>query len=391
MGKVKKASQANIRQYTMGMALAVLILVLQVVTEGTMLKPLNISNLIHQNMYVFVLGLGMLLAILTGGNIDLSVGAVVAFSSAISGVLMVVMKFDTLPSVLIVLFVGFLVGAWNGFWISVVKVHPWITTLAGSLLFRGLAQVILNGRTLGPFPESYQFLATGFFEDFAASTGRHSLTILIGILGTVVYIAVNLYFHFSNKKNGLPTSSPIALTIKFLFIAAFINALCWLLAGYKGISFAMLLLVALILIFSFITKKSVFGRHLYAMGGNIKAAKLSGINTNRLMFMVYVITGMMAAIAGILVSARLNASTPKAGFGYELDAIAACFLGGASISGGAGTVFGVLVGALIMGVLNNGMSLLGVSIDWQSSIKGLVVLVAVAFDMYFKNRQRSLT
>lgn len=391
MVNIKKANPANIRQYTMGVALAVLILVLQVVTEGTMLKPLNISNLLHQNMYVFVLGIGMLLAILTGGNIDLSVGAVVAFSSAISGVLMVDMKLGTLPSVLIVLSVGLLVGAWNGFWISVIKVHPWITTLAGSLLFRGLAQVILNGRTLGPFPESYQFLATGFFEDFVANSSRHALTILIGIIGTVVFIAVNLFFHFSNKKHGLPTSSPVALTIKIVLVAAFINALCWLLAGYKGISFAMLLLVVIVLIFSFITKKSVFGRHLYAMGGNINAAKLSGINTNRLMFMIYVIIGMMAAIAGILVSARLNASTPKAGVGYELDAIAACFLGGASISGGAGTVFGVLVGALIMGVLNNGMSLLGVSIDWQSSIKGLVVLVAVAFDMYFKNRQRSLT
>ena len=172
-------------------------------------------------------------------------------------------------------------------------------------------------------------------------------------------------------------------------MALFVNLLAWRLAGYKGVSFAMLLLVGLILLFSFITKKSVFGRHLYAMGGNIKAAKLSGINTARLMFAVYVISALMATVAAILVTARLNAATPKAGVGYETDAIAACFLGGASISGGSGTVFGVLVGALIMGVLNNGMSLLGVSIDWQAAIKGMVVLVAVAFDMYFKNRQRS--
>ena len=273
---------------------------------------------------------------------------------------------------------------------SVVKVHPWITTLSGSLLFRGLAQVILNGRSIGPFPDAYQFLATGFFPDIAGNTGLHTLTLLIGVLGTIAYVVIVLFFHYRNKKNGLPVSTPLELVAKIILVAAFINALCWLLAGYKGISFAMLLLVVIVLIFSFITKKSVFGRHLYAMGGNIKAARLSGINTDRLMFIVYMITGIMAAIAGILVSARLNAATPKAGVGYELDAIAACFLGGASISGGAGTVYGVLVGALIMGVLNNGMSLLGVSIDWQSAIKGLVVLIAVAFDMYFKNRQRTL-
>lgn len=387
---IKKAVQANIRQYTMGVALLLLILVLQLVTDGTMLKPLNVSNLLHQNMYVFVLGIGMLLPILTGGNIDLSVGSAVALSSAIAGILMVDMKMSTLPAVLLVLLVGVGIGAWNGFWISVVKVHPWITTLSGSLLFRGLAQVILNGRSIGPFPDAYQFLATGFFPDIAGNTGLHTLTLLIGALGTIAYVVIVLFFHYRNKKNGLPVSTPLELVAKIILVAAFINALCWLLAGYKGISFAMLLLVVIVLIFSFITKKSVFGRHLYAMGGNIKAARLSGINTDRLMFIVYMITGIMAAIAGILVSARLNAATPKAGVGYELDAIAACFLGGASISGGAGTVYGVLVGALIMGVLNNGMSLLGVSIDWQSAIKGLVVLIAVAFDMYFKNRQRTL-
>ncbi|MDD4080160.1 MAG: sugar ABC transporter permease [Eubacteriales bacterium] len=388
MTTLKSSSKTNIREYTMGFALVVLIIVLQFATQGTMLKPLNVSNLLHQNMYVFVLGMGMLLCILTGGNIDLAVGSVVAFCGAIAGVLMVDMKVPTLPAVLLILLSGLAVGAWQGFWIAFVKVHPWITTLSGSLIFRGLAQVILNGRSIGPFPEAYQFLATGFLEDFSAGTGRHMLTLVIGAAGTLVLAAVLLISHYGNKKNGLPTESTGQLIVKILIFALFINAICWLLAGYKGISFAMLVLVGLILIFSFITKKSVFGRHLYAMGGNIKAAKLSGINTKRMMFIVYLISGLMAALAGILVTSRLNAATPKAGVGYELDAVAACFLGGASISGGAGTVYGVMVGALIMGVLNNGMSLLGVSIDWQSAIKGLVVLVAVAFDMYFKNKQR---
>ncbi|NLD59886.1 MAG: sugar ABC transporter permease [Clostridiales bacterium] len=388
MANFRKAIRSNIRQYTMGIALAVLILVLEVVTEGTMLKPLNVTNLILQNMYVFVLGMGMLLCILTGGNIDLSVGSVVAFASAIAGVLMVDMHMPTLPAVLIVLAVGLVVGMWHGFWIAVIKVHPWITTLAGELLFRGLAQVILNGRSIGPVPEAFQFLATGFFPDIIPGAPRHMLTILLGAVGTIVFIASTLISNRRNKRMGLPTTSMGLLAGKIVLISLFINALCYVLSGYKGASFAMLLLIVLVLIFSFITKKSVFGRHLYAMGGNIKAARLSGINTSRLMFTVYTISSFMATVAGILVCARATSATPKAGINYETDAIAACFLGGASISGGAGTVFGVLVGALIMGVLNNGMSLLGVSIDWQSSIKGLVVLVAVAFDMLFKNRQR---
>ncbi len=388
MGHLKRMIRSNIRQYTMGIALAVLVIILEIVTEGAMLRPLNVSNLIHQNMYVFILGMGMLLCVLTGGNIDLSVGSIVVFAGAVCGVLMVDLRMSAFPAILLVLLTGLLVGAWNGFWISVVKVHPWITTLAGELLFRGLAQVILNGRSIGPYPDAFQFLATGFFPDIVEGAERHMLTLLFGVVISVVFIVVTLWGTARDRRRGLPTASAASLAVKIIFFTVCINALCYVLSGYKGFSFAMVLLLVLILIFSFITKKSVFGRHLYAMGGNIKAARLSGINTDKLMFIVYTISGLMATIAGILVCARLNSASPKAGEGYETDAIAACFLGGASISGGAGTVFGVMVGALIMGVLNNGMSLLGVSIDWQSAIKGLVVLVAVAFDMFLKNRQR---
>ena len=388
MEGIKKVLRTNIRQYTMGIALAVLIIVLQIVTDGIMLKPLNVSNLIHQNMYVFILGMGMLLCILTGGNIDLSVGSVVAFACALCGVLMVDNNWPTFPAVAMVLLLGSLVGAWHGFWISVIKVHPWITTLSGELIWRGIAQVIMNGRSIGPYSDAFGFLATGFLPDIMPDTKRHELTLLMGVIGTIIYILVTIAGYRRNKKMGLPTTPPLLLVCKVVLISALLNYLCWLLSGYKGASFAMLLLITLILIFSFITQKSVFGRHLYAMGGNLKAARLSGIDTNKLMFVVYTISGFMATLAGILVCARLDSASPKAGVGYETDAIAACFLGGASISGGSGTVFGVMVGALIMGVLNNGMSLLGVSIDWQSAIKGLVVLVAVAFDMFFKNRQR---
>ena len=255
MTNFRKAIRSNIRQYTMGIALAVLILVLEVVTEGTMLKPLNVTNLILQNMYVFVLGMGMLLCILTGGNIDLSVGSVVAFSAAICGVLMVDLKLSTFQAVPLVLAVGILVGAWHGFWIAVIKVHPWITTLAGELLFRGLAQVILNGRSIGPFPESFQFIATGFFPDIVPGASRHVLTLAIGAVGTLVFIIMTFVGYRRNRRMGLP-ATPVALLVgKILLISGFINVLTWLLSGYKGASFAMLLLAVMILIFSFITKK----------------------------------------------------------------------------------------------------------------------------------------
>jgi len=388
MGKLKAAFSKNLKQFVMLIALVVIIVFFQVLTRGTLLKPMNVFNLINQNAYVVILAAGMLICILTGGNIDLSVGSVVAFVGACAGTFMITWKWDPYLSVALCLLIGLAIGMWHGFWIAVIKVHPWITTLAGELLFRGLAQVILNGRSIGPVPEAFQFLATGFFPDIIPGAPRHMLTILLGAVGTIVFIASTLISNRRNKRMGLPTTSMGLLAGKIVLISLFINALCYVLSGYKGASFAMLLLIVLVLIFSFITKKSVFGRHLYAMGGNIKAARLSGINTSRLMFTVYTISSFMATVAGILVCARATSATPKAGINYETDAIAACFLGGASISGGAGTVFGVLVGALIMGVLNNGMSLLGVSIDWQSSIKGLVVLVAVAFDMLFKNRQR---
>ncbi len=212
------------------------------------------------------------------------------------------------------------------------------------------------------------------------------LTILIGIAGSAVYILASIYFYRKNSKMGLPNPGRISLILRIALILLLANLFCYLLSQHNGISFIMVVVAVLVAIFSFITRKSVFGRHLYAIGGNIKAARLSGINTQRVMFIVYTINALMAVVAGVVVTARLNSATPKAGQNYEMDAIAACFLGGVSISGGSGTVFGVLVGALIMGVLNNGMSLLGVSIDWQSTVKGLVVLIAVAFDMVTQNK-----
>lgn len=381
MTNLKNFIRTNLKSYTMGIALIALVIVFQFATDGTMLTPLNVTNLILQNIYVFILGMGMLLCILTGGNIDLSVGSLVAFTGAICGLAMVDYGLSTGVTLLICLVFGILVGCWYGFWIAVMKIHPWIVTLSGMLSFRGLSLVILNGRSLGPFPEAFQFIATGFLPDIVPNSSVHVLTILFGIIGSVAYVLFRVYAYRKNKKMGLPNPPMSAMVFKSVIIIALVNFLCYILARHKGISFVMCLVLVLVAIFSFITQKSVFGRHLYALGGNLKAARLSGINTQKVMFLVYTINSLMAVMAGIVVTARLNSATPKAGQSYEMDAIAACFLGGASISGGAGTVYGVLIGALVMGVLNNGMSLLGVSIDWQSTVKGLVVLIAVAFDM----------
>lgn len=386
MPNLKKRARLNLKQYTMGIALVALVIVFNIATQGTMLTPLNVTNLILQNTYVFILGMGMLLCILTGGNIDLSVGSLVALTGAICGVLMVDYRLPTGLALLILLAFGIVVGCWNGFWVAVVKIHPWIVTLSGMLIFRGLALVVLNGRSLGPFPQEFQYLATGFLPDIVPGASIHVLSILIGIVGTLLYILFSLHAYRKNKKMGLRNDRPAILALRLSLVAILVNLLCVLLAQYKGISFIMLVVCVLVGIFTFITKVSVFGRQLYAIGGNIKAARLSGINTQKVMFAIYTLNALMAVVAGIVVTARLNSATPKAGQNYEMDAIAACFLGGASISGGSGTVFGVLVGALIMGVLNNGMSLLGVSIDWQSAVKGLVVLIAVAFDMLTRNK-----
>ena len=218
----------------MGIALAVLVIILENVTEGAMLRPLNVSNLIHQNMYVFILGMGMLLCVHTGGNIDLSVGSIVVFAGAVCGVLMVDLRMSAFPAILLVLLTGLLVGAWNGFWISVVKVHPWITTLAGELLFRGLAQVILNGRSIGPYPDAFQFLATGFFPDIVEGAERHMLTLLFGVVISVVFIVVTLWGTARDRRRGLPTASAASLAVKIIFFTVCINALCYVLSGSRA-------------------------------------------------------------------------------------------------------------------------------------------------------------
>ncbi len=386
MSSLRETIKNNLKEYSMGIALIVIIVLFQIITGGKFLRPLNVANLILQNSYVLILAIGMLLCILTGGNVDLSVGSIVAFIGALSGVLIVENNMGVLPAILICLLMGVVIGAWQGFWIAYVRIPAFITTLAGMLMFRGLTLAILGGRTIGPYPASFQFLSSGFIPDIFGGGSVHFLTIAISIIVSIVYV-VNEILQLRKKRSYGFEVPPLALFIgKLVFMVALINAFFVILALYKGISTIMIILLALILVYTFITQRTVFGRHIYALGGNEKAAKLSGIKTQRVLFLVYVNMALLASFAGIVIAGRLNAATPKAGTGFELDAIASCFIGGASTTGGAGTVFGTIVGAFIMGVLNNAMSILGISVDWQQAIKGLVLLIAVAFDIVTKAR-----
>lgn len=373
----------------MAIALITIMALFQILTKGVLLKPLNITNLILQNGYVFILSMGMLLCILSGGNIDLSVGSIVAFIGAVSGVMMVNNNMGVVLSITLALLVGILIGAWQGFWIAAIKIPSFIVTLAGMLVFRGLTLVILQGRTIGPFPSSFQMLSSGFLPDIYVDGRFHLITILISTVFSILYIINEIYKTRQRKKYEFETRPLIARILRIVFGLVFINSISFLLADYKGIPVMMIIIMILVIVYTFITTKSIIGRHIYAMGGNSKAARLSGVKTGKVLFIVYVNMAFLSALAGIVTAGRLNAASPKAGTGFELDAIAACFIGGASTTGGIGTVFGVIIGALIMGTLNNGMSIMGVSVDWQQAIKGLVLLFAVAGDILSKNRARA--
>jgi len=382
---IKSILKNNIREYAMVLALVVIMILFQILTGGVLFMPLNITNIILQNSYVLILAVGMLLVILTG-NVDLSVGSVAAFIGAISAVFMVTYKMPVIVAVPLCLVIGALVGAWQGFWIAYVRIPAFIVTLAGMLVFRGLTMVLLKGQTLSPFAESFQAIANGFLPDNLKIGNLNMLTIIIGIVLSVIFIYVELK-GLKNKKKYNFEVLPFGITAaKIAIIVIAINLLTYSLAAYKGIPLVLILIASLIAIYTFITQKTILGRHIYALGGNEKAARLSGIKIKKVKFLVFVNMGVLAALAGLVVAGRLDAATPKAGTNFELDAIAACFIGGASASGGIGKIMGAIIGALFMGVLNNGMSIMGVGIDWQQAIKGLVLLAAVAFDVYTKTK-----
>jgi putative multiple sugar transport system permease protein len=345
--------------------------------------------LISQNAYVVVLATGMLLCILTGGNIDLSVGSIVALVGAIAGTLIVNLSANIYVSILLCLVLGTLIGAWQGFWIAYIRIPPFIVTLAGMLLWRGLALIVLNGLTISPFPAGY----LKYFTSFIPSGGNQSLTfgvtVIVGVAAILVYIVSQIAGRITKKKKGYETGSAIFFVIQLIIISAVVLFLFFLLAQNKGVPVILIIIAVIVLLYSYFTSKTVPGRYLYALGGNEKAAKMSGIDTNKMLFFAYANMGFLSGIAALMCVARFNSAAPSAGTNYELDAIASCFIGGASAYGGTGTVSGAVIGAIFMGVLNNGMSIMGIDSNWQRAVKGLVLLVAVVFDVVSKNRKKA--
>jgi putative multiple sugar transport system permease protein len=374
-------------------ALVFIMLFFQVATEGVLLVPMNVTNLVLQNAYVFILAIGMTLCILTGGNIDLSVGSVVAFIGALCGTFIITLKMDVGFSIFLAVLFGFVIGVWQGFWIAYVRLPSFIVTLAGMLTFRGLTVFMLKGLTIGPFPESFQQISSGFVPDFfAALAGPEDAlnitTFAAGAVLAVIFALAQLRQRLYRRRNGYEGMRLPFFVAQLVLVVGIIALASFWLASYRGLPIIFLIIGFLVLAYSFFTTRTVPGRYLYAMGGNEKAAQLSGINTNRVLFLAYVNMGVLSAVAGIAVSSRLNAASPLAGQNFELDAIAACYIGGASASGGIGTIIGAIIGALVMGVLNNGMSILGIGSDIQQVVKGLVLLAAVAFDVLSKRKAR---
>ena len=387
MTKTKEILKKN----TMVIALVVVMVLFQVLIsaagKGSLFAPANITNLILQNSYVVILAVGMLLCILTGGNIDLSVGSVVALVGAIAGVMIVNNKMNVYLTIAVCLIMGILIGAWQGFWIAYVRIPAFIVTLAGMMLWRGLALIVLDGLTISPFPEDYLKYFSSFLPNTADNKGLvFGVTIAVGAILCAVYVVSQLIERGKKVRKNYELEPAGMLWGRLAVICVAAMALSFLLGKNKGIPVVLILLGVIVLVYSYYTQNTVPGRYLYAMGGNEKAAKLSGINTNRTLFFAYTNMGFLSAVAALVCIARFNSAAPSAGTNYELDAIGACYIGGASAYGGTGTIGGAVIGAIFMGVLNNGMSILGIDSNWQRAVKGLVLLAAVVFEVLSKKR-----
>lgn len=375
----------NMRQYGMLMALGLIVVLFAVWSDGDLLLPRNVSNLVLQNSYILILAIGMMLVIIAG-HIDLSVGSLTAFVGATAAVLMVRNDMPWPVAVILCLAIGAAAGSVQGFFIAYLGIPSFIVTLAGMLLFRGLTEIFLKGQTLGPFPKDLQKIANGFLPEVGPNTNYHNLTLLLGI----ALIAFVVYQEVRDRKRQREFSldvPPLNLfVLKLVALVAAVLVVTLLLASYKGAPIVLLILGVLVVGFGYLMRNAIIGRHIYAIGGNLPAAKLSGVKDKKVTFLVFLNMGMLAALAGLVFAARFNAASPKAGLNFELEAIAASFIGGASMSGGVGTVLGAIIGGLVLGVLNNGMNLVGIGTDWQQVIKGAVLLAAVGFDVWNKRR-----
>ncbi|PZH03343.1 sugar ABC transporter permease [Streptomyces sp. NTH33] len=378
----------NMRQYGMLIALGLIVVLFQVWTGGDLLLPRNVSNLVLQNSYILILAIGMMMVIIAG-HIDLSVGSLTAFVGAVAAALTVSHHVPWPAAVVLCLLVGAAAGSLQGFMIAYLGIPSFIVTLAGMLLFRGLTEILLKGQTLGPFPGGLQKIGNGFLPEAGPHTNYHNLTLLLGAVLIAAVVWQEVRDRRRQQEFSLEVLPARLFALKLVAIVTAVLVVTLLLASYKGAPIVLIVLGVLVVGYGYVMRNAVFGRHIYAIGGNLPAAKLSGVKDKRVTFQVFLNMGVLAALAGLVVAARLNAASPKAGVSYELEAIASAFIGGASMSGGVGTVLGAIIGGLVLGVLNNGMNLLSVGTDWQQVIKGLALLAAVGFDVWNKRKSGS--
>lgn len=375
----KKTINIDLKQYSMLIILVVVFLFFGAITGGMNMTPASVNNLVMQNSYVVILAVGMLLCCLTG-NVDLSVGSVVAVSGAAAGIAIVDMGMPSIVAIVMGLLVGLAFGVFNGFFIAYVGIPPFITTLATMLMGRGLTYVVLAAQTKGPLPESYTFLGSGFVPGLP-------VCMIIAAAATALVIFNEMNDIKTRQKYGFPGYPLWQLAIKDVVIIAIVWFFMLRLGQNRGLPIILILMAALVGLYQYITTMTVAGRQIYAMGGNAKAAQLSGIDTKKVFFWVYTNMGVLAGLAGVVLSSRNASATPKAGDAFEMDAIASCYIGGAACAGGIGTIIGAVVGAFIMGTLNIGMSLMGLGTDYQKIVKGAVLLGAVTFDLVSKRKK----
>jgi len=375
----------NLRQSGIYIAFVAIIALFAILTDGVSLSPINITNVVLQYSYILVLAIGMVIVII-GGHIDLSVGSVVALTGAISAVLVIQRGFPWWAGVVAAVAVGIVVGAWQGFWVAYVGIPAFIVTLAGMLLFRGLTLRVLDNISLSPFPPEYQFIASGFLNGLIGGQGYDAFTLLIGAVGVAGYAVSTFRTRTARITYQQPVESFPLFVARIVLVGAVVMYFAWQLAHARGLPVVLIILAVLILGYGLLTKRTVFGRQVYAIGGNLSAATLSGVKVRAVNFWIFVNMGLLSGVAGVIFSSRSNGAQPAAGNMFELDAIAAAFIGGAAVTGGVGTVVGAMVGGLIMAVMSNGMQLMGIDQSIQSVVKGLVLLLAVAFDVYNKRR-----
>lgn len=376
---------ANLRTSGIYIAFVAIIILFTILTRGQLLQGNNITNLVLQFSFILILALGMILVIIAG-HIDLSVGSVVALTGAISAVLVIRHGLPWWVGIIAAILTGALIGAWHGFWVSYIGIPAFIVTLAGMLIFRGLTFLVLNNVSLSPFPRQYQQLAGGFLNGLLGGQGFDLFTLLIGTVCVAAFAWTQWRSRAARLQYGQPVESTLLFILKLILVAAVVMWFSWQLASTRGLPLILIILGVLILAYNIITTRTTFGRHVYAIGGNLSAARLSGVKVAKVNFWIFVNMGMLAGVAGAVFSSRSNGAQPGAGNMFELDAIAACFIGGASTSGGVGRVTGAMVGGLVMAVMSNGMSLMGLDVSIQQIVRGTVLLLAVAFDIYNKRR-----